>query len=60
MIYFIRNNIVQDKKYTSKSFYLEILFQFKGLKVVNSTLKEIPDGEYIFSGIHVANTILLA
>lgn len=32
MIVFIRNKIVQDKKYALESFYSEILFQSEGFR----------------------------
>lgn len=53
MIGFIMNKIVQDKKYTLKNFSL------RGLEIMNSTSKQIPDGAYN-SGAHVVNVILLA
>lgn len=57
MIVFIRNSVAQDKKYTLKK-NPEFYFSVRNLEVVNSTLKEILDGEYMFSGIHVINILL--
>lgn len=59
MIVFIRNKILQEKKYTIIIIYSEIFFSPSGLEAMNSTLKDITAREDN-SGIHLVNTILLS